>query len=244
MAGKFVTIRAEDGGEFRAYVAKPEKGSGPGLVLLQEIFGVNQHMRDVADLYAEEGYVVLAPDLYWRVEPGIALPHDEAGLQQALGYMQQLDRAQAVHDAGAALDHLRRLPQVSGRVGVMGFCLGGMIGYLVAAQYHPDAAVLYYPSGVAGALNLAEKITCPTLVHFGDADSYLPAEQREAAMRAFESRPNVEVHVHRGAGHAFDNYLAPMFHHPEAREEAWPQTLAFLDRHLPVSQEAEPPALR
>lgn len=233
------TIPAADGGTFEGYLSLPEGGSGPGLILLQEIFGVNEYIKQRADTLAEVGYTVLAPDLYWRIEPGIALPQDQEGLEKAFGYMQRLDRPKAGLDAAAALTQLRRLPETERRAGVIGFCLGGRLGYQVAADSDPDVAVLYYGSGTAAALDLAPEITCPTLFHFGDEDVYITLPEVEQIRAAFKDRQDVEIYLHRGAGHAFDNYLAPMFHRPQAREEAWPQTLDFLNRYFPVSAPVE-----
>jgi len=227
-------IQAEDGGEFEGHLALPESGAGPGLILLQEIFGVNQYIKERAATLAGLGYTILAPDLYWRIEPGVALPQDEAGLQQAFGYMQRLDVARAAQDAGAALIHLRGLAETRGKAGVLGFCLGGRLGYQLAADFDPDVAVLYYGSSTAAALDLAPKIACPVLFQFGDEDTYISLDEVEAIRRAFADREDVEVNVHHGGGHAFDNYLAPMFSRPQAAEPAWRQTVDFLERRYPA----------
>jgi carboxymethylenebutenolidase len=222
------------GGEMPCHVALPERGSGPGIVVIQEIFGLNDYVRGRSRALAELGYVAMAPDLYWRLEAGVEFPHDEAGLQRAFGYMQRLDEPRAVIDTGAALDRLRALPEVTAGAGVIGFCMGGRIGYHVTARSHPDAAVLYYGSGTADALDLAPEIRCPVLFHFGGDDPFLPAEQVERIRAAFATRDDVEIDVQPGAGHAFDNDLAPMFHVPDAREAAWRHTEEFLHRRLPV----------
>ena len=111
MAGSFIEVVAQDGGRFNAYVARPAQGSGPGLVLLQEIFGVNESMKSTADRYAEEGYVVLVPDLFWRIKPGIDLGYGDADMQQALGYLGQFDTDLAVDDIAATVAALRALPE-------------------------------------------------------------------------------------------------------------------------------------
>ena len=232
------TISTAAGGARAGHAALPEGGRGPGLLLIQEIFGVNDYIRGRAATLAELGYVVLAPDLYWRLEPGVEIPHDEAGLQRAFGYLQRLDQPRAVADAGSALDHLRGLAKVSGGAGVLGFCMGGRIGYHVTARSHPDAAVLYYGSGTGDALDLAPEVRCPVLFHFGGDDAYLPAEEVERIRAAFAGRDDVEFAVQPGAGHAFDNYLAPMFHVPAAREAAWRVTEDFLRRRLPAEGSA------
>jgi len=215
------------------HVALPASGSGPGILVLQEIFGVNDYVHSRSETLAGLGYVAMAPDLYWRMEPGVEIPHDEAGLQRAFGYMQRLDEPRAVRDGGEALDLLRGLPEVTGTVGVLGFCMGGRIGYHVTAQSQPDAAVLYYGSGTAGALDLAPDVRCPVLFHFGADDPYIPAEQVQAIREAFAGRDDVEFDVQPGAQHAFDNYLAPMFHVEPARLAAWALTEDFLRRRLP-----------
>lgn len=225
-------ISAEDGATFPGLLAVPGSGRGPGLLLLQEIFGVNDYVRLRAGQLAEHGYTVLAPDLYWRLEPGVALPHDEEGLQRAFGFLQRLDEPLAIRDAGAALTHLRRLPETGGRAGVIGFCMGGRIGYHVTARYSPDAAILYYGSDTARSLDLAPSCTCPILFHFGREDPYLPMTEVESIRAAFAGRDDVEFDVQPGAGHAFDNELAPSFHVPAAREAAWPITVDFLHRRL------------
>jgi len=182
------------------------------------------------------GYVALAPDLYWRIEPGVAIDEREAGaLERAIGYVGRLDFEKAVDDAVVALAHLRTLPEVrGGRAGVMGFCLGGGIAFRVAADSDPDCAVCYYGSAVPDSLERAGDIRCPILFHFGDADEYVPPEKQEQVRRALGDRTAVEFHIHPGANHAFDNhYLAP-FHHPEAAARAWGQTRAFLKQSLPA----------
>jgi carboxymethylenebutenolidase len=218
---------------FDAHVALPDAGRGPGLVLLQEIFGVNDYVEDAARRLAELGYVVLAPDLYWRTDPGLALGADE--MPRAFAAAQQLDHELAARDAIVALAELRGLPEVAGgRAGVLGFCLGGTLAWHVAAQGEPDAAVCYYGSGIAGALEAAASITCPTLLHFGGADPYIPREDVDAVAALAAGRDDFECHVHDGAGHAFDNSFAPMFSDPPAAARAWELTSAFLARTLPT----------
>jgi carboxymethylenebutenolidase len=227
-------IPTSDGGRMPAYVVKPRTGRGPGIVVLQEIFGVTdyikQRTRDLADL----GYVAVAPQLYWRLGENIETPENtQEGLQQAFGYMQRLDAAQAVDDAAAALRYLRSLSETGGKAGVLGFCMGGRLAYQMAAVSDPDVLVSYYGSGIASQLNTAEKIKAPTLFHFGDSDPYIPNEEVSSIKSAFAAHSNTELDIHSGAGHAFDN-PSPMFHHAQASAESWPQTAAFLKRHLPA----------
>jgi carboxymethylenebutenolidase len=224
-------------GSFDAHVAIPESGSGPGMLLLQEIFGVNDYVKDAARRLAGLGYVALAPDLYWRTERGLALGHDEADLRRAFAAVQQLDLQAAVEDSIAALAALRGLPEVTSagsRAGVLGFCLGGNLAYHVAAQAEPDVAVCYYGSAIADALDAADTIACPTLLHFGGDDPYIPRERVDGVAAMAAHRDAIECHVHDGAGHAFDNSFAPTFHEPRAAARAWGLTSAFLARALPV----------
>jgi len=230
------TIAIPDG-ELAAHVAVPATGGGPGILLLHEIFGVNDYVRDSARRLAELGYVVLAPDLFWRTQPGLELAHDDAGLQAGLAAMQRLDVPAAARDAVAALEVLRSRDDVDGRrAGVLGFCLGGTLAYQVAAQGDPDAAVVYYGSGIPDALGAAGEIRCPTIMHWGGADPFIPREQVDAVAAMAAGRDNIECHVHEGAGHAFDNHRAERFHMPEPRAAAWELTAAFLARELPVER--------
>lgn len=120
MSGQIVDVVARDGGKFSAYLATPAQGSGPGLVLLQEIFGINDYMKSMADRYAEEGYVVLVPDLFWRMKPGVVLGYGEADLVQALDYHERFNVEASIDDIAATVDALRRFPQHAGKVGAIG----------------------------------------------------------------------------------------------------------------------------
>jgi carboxymethylenebutenolidase len=229
-------ISATDGsGSFAGTVTVPPAGQGPGLLLLQEIFGVNEYLRAVGQRLAALGYVTLAPDLFWRQEPGVDLPHDESAMGKGMQLAQGFDADKGAADLGASLAALRSLPEVGGRgAGVLGFCFGGTMAFLAAAVHDPDVAVSYYGSGVPSMLGMADQITCPILFHFGEADPFLPLEGAKAVEAAFGGREGCEVHIHAGAGHAFDNSFAPTFHQPEPATAAWDQTSAFLARHLPV----------
>jgi carboxymethylenebutenolidase len=204
-------------------------------VLLHEIFGINDYVRDRAQRLAALGYVVLAPDLFWRTQPGLELNHDEAGLQAGIDAMSKLDVPAAVADAIAALEVLRTMPEVTdGRAGVLGFCLGGTLAYQVAADGDPAVAVVYYGSGIPGALDAARWIDCPMIMHWGGADPFIPRERVDAVAAMAAGHDTIECHVHAGAGHAFDN-PAPMFRVPGARAAAWDLTAAFLARELPTA---------
>ncbi|MGC0274299.1 dienelactone hydrolase family protein [Pseudactinotalea sp. Z1739] len=219
-------------GAMPAYRWLPAQGQGPGVVLVQEIFGVSTYIRRRAADLAEAGFVVLVPQLYWRLPRNDLDESDPAVLEQAMSLAGQLEWADATSDTGAALSALRADPAVNGRVGLLGFCYGGGVAFQVAAEDSPDALVSYYGSALPGLLDLAESITCPSLHHFGTADAYIPMEQVALIRRAVTAAPvPAQFETYDGAGHAFDN-PAPAFHHPEASALAWPRTLEFLSGHL------------
>jgi carboxymethylenebutenolidase len=222
-------------GQFDLHVWVPAAGHGPGVLLFQEIFGVGPYIRSVAERLARLGYVVAAPDVFWRLQRNWEAGHDEAGLQASIGLVSTFDFPQGVADCVAALERLRAMPEVDGGVGVMGFCLGGTLAWFVAAAGDPDVAISYYGSGVAGGLEQATQVSCPVIFHFGDNDPYLPNDQVDAIRGGVGDRSDVEIHVQAGAGHAFDNHEAAMFWNEAAATAAWERTVEFLRRHLPVS---------
>lgn len=229
-------VTAPDGGAFDARTFLPEgSGPGPGILLLQEIYGVGDFLCEKATRLAELGYAVLCPDVFWRVEPNVSLAHDDAGLAKGFDYMGRfaaIPAAVTTRDLVAALDHLRALPEVTGRVASMGYCLGGRLAFEVAAAGTPDTCVAYYGSGIAAELELAAQITCPILFHFGGSDQYIPRDEIDRIAAAFADRPDVEVVVQEQAGHAFENLYAPQFANPEAAAASWPVTVDFLERTL------------
>jgi len=127
VTGQWIEIKAADGGKFRGYLAVPAAGKGPGIVLCQEIFGINAYIREVADYYAEEGYVVLAPDLFWRLDKDVELGYTEDDWKKAFDYFQRFDTDKGMEDITAAVRVLRTRPEVAGKVGALGFCLGGRL---------------------------------------------------------------------------------------------------------------------
>jgi carboxymethylenebutenolidase len=221
-------------GSFGLQVWLPDAGTGPGLLLIQEIYGVSDYIQAVAEDLAGLGYVVAAPDLFWRLKPGHVAEHDEVGLSESLELASRFDFARGVADAAAALHALAALPEVADGLGVIGFCLGGSIAYFLAAQAELDAAVSYYGSAVHDNLELLGRIDVPLQFQYGGSDPYIPREQVAKVEAAAADRPNVEINVEEEAGHAFHNRKAPMFHVPEPAARAWQRTEQFLQRHLPV----------
>jgi carboxymethylenebutenolidase len=213
-----------------AHVWEPAGGSGPGLLLLHEIFGVSEYIKQRAEDLASLGYYVVAPEIYWRLDD-VSLDEDAPDLlDRALGVMGRLDWSTAVSDSVAALDYLRSRETA---VGVVGFCFGGGLGFNVAAASPPDVLVSYYGSALPNLLDLAPQVDAVSLHHFGDADDYLTPATVDQIVAAVDG-PDNEIYRYPGAGHAFDNPM-PAFHHPEAAALAWSRTESFLSRWLPTS---------
>jgi carboxymethylenebutenolidase len=227
-----VTTRVDSVGDFDLPVWLPAGGQGPAIVLVQEIFGLDDYLRSVAAELAAAGFVVGVPDLFWRTDPGWSSGHDEAGLSASMAVASEFDPASGLADVAASLAHLRSLPEVTGKAGALGFCLGGSLAYALAAVADPDAVVSFYGSTVASQLSLLDQITCPLQFHFGGQDPYIPRDAVAQVEAAVADRPNVEIHVQEQAGHAFHNHAAPMFHNPEAAAAAWQLATAFLNTHL------------
>ena len=203
MTGQWIEIKAADGGKFRGYLAVPASGKGPGIVLCQEIFGINAYIREVADYYAEEGYVVLAPDLFWRLEKDVDLGYTEEEWKKAFDFLQRFDIDKGMEDVTAAVRTLRTRAEVAGKVGALGFCLGGRLAYLAAARSGVDCAVGYYGVTIEKYLNEAAKIKVPMVLHFASEDKYAPPEAVEKIRNAFNGRRDVGIYVYQDVDHAF-----------------------------------------
>lgn len=205
MPGRWLTISSVSE-DYQGYVCLPPSGSGPGIVLLHEIFGVNGSMREVAELYAEEGYVVLVPDLFWRIRPGIDLGYSEPEFEQGLAHVASLDIDRTVEDVRAAVAALRGLPECLGPVGALGFCLGGKLAYLAAARIDVDCAVSYYGVGIEDCLDEVGAVSCPIVFHFAGEDAYVTASARERIEAAFAGRRDAEFYLYSGCDHAFSSH--------------------------------------
>ncbi|MBA2774271.1 MAG: dienelactone hydrolase family protein [Nocardioidaceae bacterium] len=227
-----------DDGEMPGYLWLPEGGTGPGLLLLQEIFGVSGYIqRRGADL-ASAGYVVLAPELYWRLDAKAIDESAPSAIDDAMSLAGQLDWETAITDAVAALGHLRSREEVRGGTGLVGFCFGGGLAFNVAAVDSADVLVSYYGSSLPDLLDLAPMVNAPSLHHFGLADAYIDPETVERIRVAVTTAAlPAEFEVYEGANHAFDNDDFG-FHHPEASALAWRRTLDFLGRTLPTEHPA------
>lgn len=199
-----VTITAGDGGTFSAYLASPDSGSGPGIVVIQEIFGINQFMRTIADGWAALGYMAICPDLFWRQEPGIQINDpDEAELARAFELYQGFDEAKGAEDLGATLAHFRGLDECTGKIGSVGFCLGGKLAYLMATRTDTDCNVGYYGVGIENALDEAANIKAPLLLHIAEKDQFCPPEAQAKVHGALDANGQVTIHDYAGVDHAF-----------------------------------------
>jgi carboxymethylenebutenolidase len=222
-----------EGGDMTMFTWLPPSGRGPGIVLIQEIFGVGDYIRDVAVRLTAAGYVVGAPDVFWRFAPRWAATNDDAGMNASFEQVGKLDRELAVADCIAALDTLEHHDGVVGKPGVIGFCLGGTLAWAVALAADPAVCVSYYGSGVPDMLGSVDTATCPTLFHFGRDDTFIPAEGVERLNAAIAGKQNFTLNVEI-AGHAFDNHHSTTFYVEAAAQAAWAKTMAFLEEHLPA----------
>ncbi len=204
MKGRYIQVPSKDG-SFAAYLAVSVDGKGPGIVLCQEIFGVNAAMREVADHLAEEGYTVLVPDLFWRQEPGVELGYEQADFARAFALYKDFNENLGVEDIQASLTHLRSLPECSGdALGVVGYCLGGKLAYLAACRLPEVAcAVAYYGVGIENALGELEGLRGRLVLHIPELDDFCPPPAREAIVQALARLPRTEAYVYPGVGHAF-----------------------------------------
>ncbi|TCO62635.1 dienelactone hydrolase family protein [Actinocrispum wychmicini] len=225
------SVSAPDG-KFDLRVWPPESGRGPGVLILQEIFGVGEYIEAVAADLTALGYVVAAPDLYWRISPGWNADHTEQGLHDSVAVRGRFDVEGGVTDSVTALRHFEGLPEIDGGVAVLGFCLGGSLAFKLAAQVRPTAVVSFYGSEVPNSLSLLEQIKSPLQLHFGGQDPYIPADSVSKVADAVEGHDNIELHIQADAGHAFHNRVAPMFYQPEPAARAWQLTEEFLATHL------------
>jgi carboxymethylenebutenolidase len=211
MHASTVSIPSHDGQSFDGYLSLPPKGTGPGLILIQEIWGVNAHIRTVADQYALDGYVVLAPDMFWRQKPGVDLQYTEADTQLAYQYMGKLDGPNAVLDLQAAAQVLRGRTEVSGKIASLGFCMGGRLSYALAATGAVDGAVCYYGGGIQNNLALAPSVAVPILFHYAALDDHIPPSAVAAVQEAFAGRSDAQFHVYPGVGHGFNCWGRPLY---------------------------------
>lgn len=223
-----VRIPSSDG-EFSGYLALPRKGRGPGIVVLQEIFGVNASMRKICDFLASRQFTALAPDLYWRTNPGAELV--ETDFENARAIRGKTDDNKASDDAAAAMAFLSKHESCTGKVGVVGYCWGGLISFLTATRHKPDAAVGYYGVGIDKKLDLAKNLSCPLMLHYAGLDQFAGPDVAAKVRETFKGDARVTVWEYPKAGHAFARPGGAHFE-PASADLADMRSLSFLVEHL------------
>ncbi len=212
-----------------AYLARPTTTPAPGIVMLQEIFGVNAAMRAKADDFAAAGFAVLVPDLYWRLQPRIDLGYSEADRKQGFGYMQRFDFAQGVADCVTAAEWLARDPGCSGAVSFVGFCMGGKLAVLAGARYAPTRAVAsFYGVKLDESLDVLRQLKAPFQFHVGDRDGHIPVETVGKVREALAGKAGAQVYQYPGAQHGFFNRLREDVYDKTAADLAQNRTLEML----------------
>jgi len=203
MAGNDITIKGSDG-NFGGYLASPSAGHGPGIVVIQEIFGVNKVMRDIADGFAARGYYALAPDLFWRIEPNVQLTdRSDAEWKRAFGLMSKFDADSGVKDIQATIAHLRALRGATRKVGAVGYCLGGQLTFLTATRTDIDASVGYYGVNIDQRLDEAKSIKKPLMLHIAEKDEYVRASAQKKIADALNGISLVTLYTYPEMNHAF-----------------------------------------
>jgi len=203
MTDMSLTVTVEDGA-FTAYVARPAATSAAAIVVIQEIFGVNAVMRDICDDLAAQGYLAVCPDLFWRIEPGIDITdQSEAEWSKAFELFKAFDVEAGVRDIAATIDLVRADPGCSGKVGAVGYCLGGLLAFLTGVRTDSDASVGYYGVGIERYTAEADKLARPMLLHIAEEDQFTPKPVQEQIIAALKNHPQVEIHSYPGRDHAF-----------------------------------------
>lgn len=232
MSSTEVEIQTEDGGTMPAYVVHPQTGNGGAVVVLQEIFGVNVNIRGIADGLARDGYIAIAPDLFWRQSRGVQLdPAQPDSYEKASALLKGLDPNLALSDAYAAVEYVSGLSGISGGVGIVGYCLGGKLAFLVSGRPKIAATAVYYGTGLHTVLDHAANIDQPMLIHVAEKDHLCPPDAQQAIAAAFSDKDNVTVLTYPEGGHAFARRNGSHYE-PDSAARADAATADFFARHL------------
>ncbi|HEY9216943.1 MAG TPA: dienelactone hydrolase family protein [Phenylobacterium sp.] len=230
--GETRNIRTADGASMSAYIARPSAAKAPAVVVIQEIFGVNQVMRDITDGLAGQGYLAICPDLFWRIEPGIDITdRSEAEWKRAFELFNAFDVDKGVQDIAATIAQIRIDPACTGKVGAVGFCLGGLLAFLTATRTDADAAVSYYGVGIENRLAEAAQLSKPVMLHIAEEDQFVPKPAQQQIVSALSGNPLVQIHTYPGRDHAFARMGGEHYHEGDART-AGERSLAFFKQHL------------
>ena len=227
-----ITIKASDGGSFTGYLARPASGAGAGILVIQEIFGVNRVMRDLCDGFAAAGYFALCPDLFWRQQPGIQITDKtEAEWAKAFELYKGFDVAKGVEDLKASLQVLRKTPGCNGKAGSVGYCLGGKLAYLMATRSDADCNLGYYGVAIEADLAEASRIARPLMLHIAEKDQFVPAAAQAQIKDALKANARVTIHVYPGMDHAFAR-VGGQHYDKASADSANGRTAAFFRQHL------------
>jgi carboxymethylenebutenolidase len=228
---EYITVDTPDG-SFQAYLARPDTLPAPAIVVIQEIFGVNLDLRETCDELAAQGYVAISPDLFWRLEPGVDMADQtEEEWKKAMALNSAFDRDTGVADIAATMAAARALPGADGKVGLLGFCMGGLMTFLATARVGADASVVYYGGSTEKYLDEADQISTPLMIHLGEKDDYIAPQAQAAIIAALANKPLAHVFIYPGCKHAFARHRG-VHHDADAAALANGRTADFFERHL------------
>lgn len=225
-------VTAADGGKFECHVAKPGKKATAAIVVIQEIFGITSWLKNTADWLASNGYVAIVPDLFWRMEPNLNLnDRDDKDLNKAFGLYGQFDQNQGIEDLKQVVSTVAAMPEANGKVGCMGYCLGGLMTYLMACRSNVDCSVSYYGGGIDEKLAESGKIKKPILLHLPGEDKFITKDKQAKIKAALGSNSLVTIHTYEGMDHAFARVGGE--HYDKANAElANGRSIEFFKAHL------------
>lgn len=226
-----ITVNGQDGA-FGAYISWPKTATAPAVVVLQELFGVNSDIRQTCDELAEQGFIAAAPDLFWRQEPGVDLGvTSEVDWQHGLRLYQAFDRDAGVGDIKDTAEVVARLPGCTGKVAVLGYCLGALMAFLTAVRSSVDAAVAYHGGDTEKYLKEVTGLRAPLLMHLGDEDEFISKPAQAEIRKALAGKPNATVYNYPGQYHAFSRHNGAHYN-AQAAALAHHRTYAFLHENL------------
>lgn len=228
----YMTIPTKDGQSFQAYIALPAQLPAPTVIVIQEIFGVNEGMRGKCDWLAREGFIAVCPDLFWRLEPGVDLTDKtQEEWNKAFDLMNRFDIDKGIEDLRAVKHTMRGYADSTGKVGCLGYCLGGKMAYLMAARSDIDASAGYYGVGLDKLLGESGNIQKPLMLHVAEEDGFTPKEAQAKIKEGLSGNPNVMVHTYPGMDHAFTR-IGGKNYDADAAALADGRTVAFLSKYL------------
>jgi carboxymethylenebutenolidase len=225
-------------GSFEAFVARPDAAASPAVLVIQEIFGVNDDIRSTCRELAAAGFLAVAPELFWRDAPGLDLDsRREADWQRGLELYRSYDLGRGVHDIAATVEAARAVSGSNGKAGVMGFCLGGLMAYLAAVRTDIDAVVAYYGGNIDQHLDEAGSLRTPLMLHLGDQDEFIPRKAQARILATLGENSTAAVHIYAGQSHAFARHSGAHYD-AEAASLANQRTYAFFETHLRAGRAA------